>query len=211
MMSLYLTIGLIGIAYMVVFSVLSITRREGLSLRFVGESALVTAMAMLLILVAAIQIHPVIFLLLLYLITMRVRMLVDLANAFAGRSSYPQAEKLYGLASAMWPDQANALVIKVNRAIMLLHKNQLDDSIALFTDILSQVNTGYLGVKYLAAAHYNLGVAYLRKENLARAADEFKAVLDCWPDSVYAQRAQNALERQSNKNSAEVEVNPPGE
>jgi tetratricopeptide (TPR) repeat protein len=210
-MSLQMMVGLIGLLYIVVFGAMGLLRREGLSVRFAIESLIITAITYILAVFTTIQINPVVFLLLLYIITMRVRILVDLANTFAGRGNSLQAEKIYNLATRMWPDQTNDLIIKVNHAILLLQKNQLDESIALFKDILSQANKGYLGVKYEAAAHYNLGVAYLRKENPYLATAQFNEVIDTWPASLYAQRAQKALERQRNKNTSLQENTPPEE
>ncbi len=208
-MSLYSLIGLVGLLYIVVFGALALFRREGLSVRFAVEALSVTAIAIVLVVVLSIQLHPVIFLVLLYIVTMRVRILVDLANVFARRGDFGRAEKIYTFASHMWPDQTNDLIVKVNHAIMMLQNKQLDKSIALLNDVLTQANKGYLGVKYEAATHYNLGVAYLRKDNLAKATAEFNAVLDTWPASLYAQRAQNALERQRSKTMAQVEDKPP--
>jgi tetratricopeptide (TPR) repeat protein len=195
-MSLHIMIGLIGLLYIVVFGGLAVLRREGLSTRFAVESIILTAIAVVLVMLTPIQIHPVLFLLLLYLITLRVRILVDLANTIANRGNYRQAKKIYNLAYHVWPDQTSELIIKVNHAILLLMSNQLDESISMFTEILDQANMGYLGVKYEVAAHYNLGVAYLRKNENPKATAEFNAVLDTWPSSVYAQRAQQALEKQ---------------
>ena len=200
-MSLPFTIGLIGLLYILVFGVMALLRREGLSIRFAVESVCVTAIAVILVVLTPIQIHPVLFLILLYLITLRVRILVDLANIFARRGNYVQAERIYKLASHLWPDQTGDLIIKVNYATFLLQKNQIDESIAIFTKVLSQANKGYFGVKYEAAAHFNLGVAYLRNNNDALATIEFNAVLDTWPASEYARRAASALERHRRKNA----------
>jgi len=194
-------IGLIGLLYILVFGVMALLRREGLSIRFAIESVCVTAIAVILVVLTPIQIHPVLFLILLYLITLRVRILVDLANIFARRGNYVQAERIYKLASHLWPDQTGDLIIKVNYATFLLQKNQIDESIAIFTKVLSQANKGYFGVKYEAAAHFNLGVAYLRNNNDALATIEFNAVLDTWPASEYARRAASALERHRRKNA----------
>lgn len=194
-------IGLIGLLYILVFGVMALLRREGLSIRFAVESVCVTAIAVILVVLTPIQIHPVLFLILLYLITLRVRILVDLANIFARRRSYVQAERIYNLASHLWPDQTGDLIIKVNHATMLLQKNQIDESIAMFTKVLSQANKGYFGVKYEAAAHFNLGVAYLRNNKNSMATIEFNAVLDTWPASEYARRAASALERHRSKNA----------
>jgi tetratricopeptide (TPR) repeat protein len=207
-MSLHLLIGLIGLLYIVVFGVMSLLRREGLSIRFAVESVCLTAIVVILVWLTPIQIHPVLFLLLLYIITFRVRILVDLANIFARRGNYVQAEKIYDLASHVGPDQTSNLIIKVNHAILLLLKKQLSESISMFTDVLSQANQGYLGVKYEAAAHFNLGVAYLRNNNSSMAIVEFNSVLDTWPASLYARRAQEALERQRAKNTVQDENKP---
>jgi tetratricopeptide (TPR) repeat protein len=208
-MSLYMMIGLIGLIYIVVFGGMALMKREGLSTRFAFEALIITGVAFILALLTPIQIHPVIFLLVLYVITMRVRILVDLANTFAGRGNTLQAEKIYNLAAHMWPDQTNSLIVKVNHAVLLLQKNQLDESIALFTDILSPANRSHIGVKYEAAAHYNLGVAYLRKDNPYLATVQFNAAIDAWPASLYAQRAQKALEKQRAKNAPHQDTTPP--
>ena len=65
----------------------------------------------------------------------------------------------------------------------------------MFTEVLQQAGQGYLGIKYEAAAHFNLGVVYLRKELPARATIEFNEVINTWPASLYAHRAQEALDR----------------
>jgi tetratricopeptide (TPR) repeat protein len=208
MMSLHLLIGLIGLLYIVVFGGMSLLRREGLSIRFAVESVCITAIVVILVVLTPFQIHPVLFLLLLYVITLRVRIVVDLANVFARRGNYAQAERIYSLASHLWPDQTSDLIIKVNHAILLLQKNQINESISMFTEILSQANQGYLGVKYEAAAHFNLGVAYLRNNNNSMATIEFNAVLDTWPASLYARRAQEALERQRTKATAHDDNKP---
>jgi tetratricopeptide (TPR) repeat protein len=207
-MSQYLLMGLIGLLYIVVFGGMALLRREGLSIRFASESICLTAIAVILVWLTPIQIHPVWFLLLLYIITLRVRILVDLANVFARRGNYVQAERIYDFASHLWPDQTSDLIIKVNHAILLLQKNQLNESISLFTEVLSPANQGYLGVKYEAAAHFNLGVAYLRINNNSMATEEFNSVLDTWPASRYAQRAQQALESQRTKTTTLEENNP---
>ena len=65
----------------------------------------------------------------------------------------------------------------------------------MFNDVLSQANTGYLGVKYEAAAPFNLGVAYLRKNNNSMATIQFNEAIDTWPVSLYANQAEQALKR----------------
>ena len=199
-MSLPFLILLIGLLYALLVGGLSLFRREGISMRFALESAAITVLASGLVAVSGISINPVVFLIILYLLTMRVRILIDLANVFAKQGQNALAERLYGFAARLWPDATGILVLKVNQATLLLQKNKLDESIALFTDVLKQAGQGYLGVKYEAAAHYNLGVAYLRNDMEARAAVEFNAVIDTWPMSIYAKRAEEALEKRRRKN-----------
>ncbi len=209
-MTLPMITGLIGLLYIVVLGGLSLFRREGLSIRFALEALIVTAIAEIIIIVLAVPIHPVLFVLILYLVTLRVRILVDLANSFARRGNYPQAERVYTLASRLGPDMTNKLIVEVNHAIMLLQEGKLDESISSFSEILSQANQGYLGVKYEAAAHFNLGVAYLRKSNQSNARIEFNSAIDTWPASLYAQRAQQALNRLHQKDNVSADDKPTG-
>ncbi len=204
-MSLHILIGLIGLLYIVVFGGIALLRREGLSTRFAVESVCITAIAVILVVLTPIQINPVWFLLLLYLITQRVRLLVDLGNTLAKSGRSAQAERIYDFASHLWPDQTNRLIVMVNRAILLLQENKLAESIALFKAILDPSNKSALGAKYEAAAHFILGVAYLRDNNNLLATVEFKAAIDSWPGSLYAQHAQQALERLQHKNIAPAE------
>jgi len=201
-MSLHIMIGLIGLLYIVIFGGMALLRREGLSVRFAVEAVCLTALAVILAVLTPIQIHPTVFLILLYVITLRVRLIVDLANFFARRGRNAQADRIYNFAYHVWPDQTSKLITMVNQATLHLQENKLNDSITLFKDVLDQKNQGSLGVKYEAAAHFNLGVAYLRSSNNSSASIEFNATIDTWPASLYAQRAQQALERLRHKDSA---------
>lgn len=194
-MSLPVIVLFVGIAYVLLVGGLSLFRREGLSLRLAIEAICLTGLTSLLVAMTDIPLNPVLFLILLYLLTMRVRILVDLANLFAKRGKAPQASQLYDFASHLWPDASGGLVLKVNQATFLLQENRLDESIGMFNDVLQQASQGYLGVKYEAAAHFNLGVAYQRKNLPGKAMVAFNAVIDTWPASLYAHRAQKALDR----------------
>jgi tetratricopeptide (TPR) repeat protein len=208
-MSLPFLILLIGFLYALLVGGLALLRREGISVRFILESVAVTLLASGLAAASGIPINPVVFLMVLYLVTMRVRLLIDLANLFAKQGRFNPAERLYGLASRLWPDITGNLVLKINQATLLLQENKLEESAALFTEALQQADQGRLGVKYEAAAHYNLGVAYLRSNMDARAAVEFNAAIDTWPMSLYARRAEEALEKRRRKNlSARPEERP---
>lgn len=199
-MSLPALLLMTGFAYTLIWGGLSFLRREGQSLRFVLEAVVITLAFSGLAQWGNVRTHPALFFVILYLVTMRVRLLVDLGNIFAKRAQFELADKLYNLAANLWPDATNSLIVKVNQGASLLQQKKLDEAIAIFNDILEQAKQGYLGVKYESAAHYNLGVAYLRKNLEAQAVVEFNAVLDTWPASEYARRAASALEQRRRKN-----------
>jgi len=190
---------LIGFFYIVVFGGLSLFKREGLSARFAVEAIIITVVVSALTALTGYLIQPVVFLIFVYLVTMRIRLLVDVGNFFAERGQFARADGLYALASRLWPDATGLIIIKINQATSLLKQNKLDASIAMLEDVLQQADKGYMGVKHEAAVHYNLGVAYLRKNMDARATMEFNAVLDTWPTSQYARHATVALERRRQK------------
>ena len=67
-------------------------------------------------------------------------------------------------------------------------------AIALLKGLLADFEGG-VGPKYEAAARYNLGVAYQRHGDEAKAIVEFNKVIDVMPGSLYSLGAQKALER----------------
>ncbi len=194
-----LVILLVGFSYVVVFGGLSLFRREGLSFRFAVESVIITAVATASVALTGLSLHPVLFLVVLYVLSMRVRILVDLGTLFAQRGQFAQADRLFDLASHLWPDVTSQLIVQLNQATSLLQQGNLDTAIAMYRDVLDKAE-GHLGIKHEAAAHYNLGVAYLRKGMDAPATVEFNAVVDTWPASPYARRAEAVLEKRRRKN-----------
>jgi len=208
-MSLPIILLIEGFSYIVLFGAVSLLKREGLSRRFAIEAMIFTLIVSGLTALTGIQTHPVLFLVLIYLLTMRVRILVDLGTIFAKRAQFEQAEKLYNLASSLWPDATNGLILKVNQGTSLLQQKKLDEAITIFNDVLKQAEQGYLGVKYEAATHYNLGVAYLRKNMDARASIAFNAAVDTWPASEYARRAEVAIQKQRRNNNPSTSKEEP--
>lgn len=190
---------LVGLLYIVLFGGLSLLRREGLSSQFAVEALVITGIASGLAALANFSIQPVLFLIVLYLITMRTRVLVDLGNLFARRGDFGRAEPIYRLAGRLWPDHTGRLIIQVNQTTACLQQGRHDEAIASFQDILKSAEHGYLGVKYEAAVHYNLGVAYRRKDMETEARREFNATIDTWPASEYARQAEIALLKKSAK------------
>lgn len=190
---------LLACLYVVVFGGLSFARREGLSGQFVVESALVTAVLVGGTWLAGIQLSPFLFLALLYLVTMRSRLIVDLANIFAQRHHFNLAFKLYQLGLSWWPDAASRLIVLANRGAAELLCGKVDTAVETLEHVLDAHQRPHLGIKYEAACRYNLGVAYERIGNSAKAREQFNEVLELFPGSPYARAASRALERQKGR------------
>lgn len=188
-----------GFLFIVLFGGLSLLRRERLSGQFALEAIAITGVASGFTALTGFTTHPILFFILLYLITLRVRLLVDLGNFFAQRGQFSSAHRVYALAEHLWPDQTSRLIVQVNQGTARLQQGAPDEAITIIDNVLQKASEGYLGIKYEAAAHYNLGVAYRRKKMEARAVSEFTAVLDIWPVSEYARRAEAALADTRNK------------
>lgn len=209
-MAPFLIIALIGLLYILFFGLLSYFRREGVSMRFIVEALLVTAIATAVVFVTNWDINPAIFVIVLYLITTRVRILVDLGNLLARRKDYAMAGRIYGLAEQIWPDEAGRLLVKLNRGVMAVHRADMEAAIAALREVLSAAGSGFLSGKSMAACHYNLGVAYLRQGLDAQATLEFNKVLEDWPMTEYARYARIALERRR-RAATQAQVDEPAQ
>jgi tetratricopeptide (TPR) repeat protein len=190
-----LIILLTGFFYASLFGFLGFLRREGVSRRFLLEAAAITAITWLLGLFGSIALHPIAFLAVLYALTMRVRLLVDLGNALARREKLTAAARIYSLATRLWPDPAGALMVRLNQGACALKEEHPEEAIPLFQDVLEKADGAHLGIKYRCACHYNLGISYWRKQMLPEAERELEAVRDLWPASTYARRAEAVLGR----------------
>ncbi len=194
-MAPHLVLALVGLLYILFFGVLSFFRREGISMRFTVEAILlITVFAGVSALTGA-DFNPALFVAVLYLITMRVRLLVDLGNLLARRGNHTLAGQVYALALRLGPDETGRLMVQLNQGVLALHSGRPEEAVATLRQVLAAADSGYLGVKCLAACHYNLGVAYLRQGQDAQASLAFNAVLDTWPATEYARYARIALEK----------------
>jgi tetratricopeptide (TPR) repeat protein len=186
---------LVGCLYILVFGGLSFLRREGLSLQFAIEAIMITALVLGLSLLANVRIGPLLLLILLYLITMRSRLLVDVANLLAERGKYKAAFSIYRLGLAWWPDASSRLIVLTNRGTAELFCGQVDTAIQTLEGVLAVENRPRLGLKYEAACRYNLGQAYAKKGDRAKAVQQLNEVIDLMPGSRYAQAARATLKR----------------
>lgn len=192
-------LALLGLLYVLVFGGLMLLRQQGISARFAIEACVLTVVVAGLAALTGLALNPGVFLLALYVITMRVRLLVDLGNLLARRGDLEAAARVYRLAGRLWPDEASRLIVRMNQGVLAVHRGALDEAIATLREVLAAAPSGYLGFKHESACHYNLGVALLKKGLDAQATLEFNAVLETWPASEYARYARIALERRKRK------------
>jgi len=193
-----LLILLIGLLYLLGFGALSFMRRQGLSARFAVEGLIITAGGAALVF-ASVPIHPILFLVTLYLVTMRVRLLVDLGNWLTSRGRYDQALGLYQFALRLGPDGVSRQIALINRGVTQLRMQEPDAARLTLEEALADGNVRP-GARYLAAGYYNSGLACRRTGREAEAIRHFNQAIDALPNSIYAHAARKALkERQSEK------------
>jgi tetratricopeptide (TPR) repeat protein len=192
-----LVVLLVGVLYILGFGALSFMRREGLSTRFAIEGVILTVICAALA-YAGVPIHPVLFLAIIYLVTMRVRLLVDLGNAFTSRQRYGQALALFRLALQLWPDITSRQIVLINRGVTQLRMQDPEAAHQTLEEALA-CEPPRPGAKYLAAGYYNLGLACRRTGREAEATRHFNEAIDTLPNSIYAHGARQALKKRQSE------------
>lgn len=185
-----------GILFIVVFQGMNLLRQEGFSNRSALEVLVLTVLAAGLAWLTGFVISPILLLAVIYLVSMRTRLLVDLANLFARQNQFAQAELFYTWAERLGPDPAGRGIVALNRAAALLFQGKLEQAGVGFKAILGNARQNHLGNKYQAAAHYNLGVIYRKQGDEAQAHTEFDQIIDLLPVSEYGRMARIALRKQ---------------
>jgi tetratricopeptide (TPR) repeat protein len=191
----YLLSLLVAALFVLIFGGLGFIRREGLSTQFALEAVALTALIVGGSWLLRIPVNPFLFLALLYLVTMRSRLIVDVANLLVGRRNYDLAFRLYRLALAWWPDASSRLIVLANQGAAELRSGQVDAAIETLERVLKIETKGRLGLKYEAASLYNLGYAYEKRGERAKAISRYNEAIDLLPGSLYGQAAQSALKR----------------
>lgn len=199
----YLLLLLTACLYILVFGALSLLRREGLSVQFALEAIGLTVLLVGGSWLIGVLLNPVLFVVILYLVTMRSRLIVDVANMWARQGQYGLAFKLYRLGLAWWPDVSSRLIVLMNRGAAELHKGEVETAIQTLEGVLSTERRSRLGLKYEAACCYNLGYAYERKGDEARSIARYHEAIELLPGSIYARAAQAALKRRQRRKSGD--------
>jgi tetratricopeptide (TPR) repeat protein len=197
----YLLLVLIASLFALLFGGLGYVRREGLSIQFALEVAGLTALLVGGSWLLGIELNPFLFLILLYVVTLRSRLTVDVANILARRKQYNLAFKLYDLSLAWWPDAASRLIVLTNRGAAELYGGQVKAAIDTLEGVLEIEERPRLGLKYEAACRYNLGWAYEQNGEDAKAIAQYNEVIDLLPGSLYGQAAQAALKHRKKRPS----------
>jgi tetratricopeptide (TPR) repeat protein len=212
-----LLILLVGLLYLLGFGGLSYLRRQGLSARFAIEGLIIIAIGVALTL-AAVPLHPLILLAALYLVTMRVRLLVDLGNWLTSRKRYEQALACYRFALRLGCDEVSCQIVLINHGVAQLRMQDPEAARLTLLDVLGcqppmalegqppsavggqppSAVGGRLkqsGAHYLSAGYYNLGLACRRTGREAEATRHFNEAIDILPSSIYAHAARQALKK----------------
>jgi len=208
-MNPHLLIATIGLCYIIVFGGLSIIRREGLSTQFAYEVLGITAMVVAGALLTGIPVNPILFLAVIYLLSMRARLMVDVANLLSARGRQRDAISVLQWALRLYPDRSARLIILVNMGIVQLRRQSPESAQSLFELVLEEAEGGSLGIKYEAACRYNFGLALKRQGKEAEAVRQFNETIGVFPSSVYSRAAEQALEQRRRGKSKAAE--PPDE
>lgn len=185
----------IGLFYIVVFGGMSVIQREGISTQFILEVLIITLLIAGGGYLTRSAANPILFLVFLYLLTMRSRLLVDLANLLSTRGRQRDAISVLQLALRLFPDRSTRFIVLVNMGIVQLRRQNPESAQALLEAVLEEAEDGGLGVKHEAACRYNLGLALLRQGKEAAAVRRFNETIEVFPSSRYSEAARQALEQ----------------
>jgi tetratricopeptide (TPR) repeat protein len=198
-MNPHLLIVALGLFYILVFGGLALLRREGLSTQFAVEALIITGLVVLIAALLNTVVDPILFLVFIYLLTMRNRLMVDIANMLSNRGRQKNAMSVLQWALRLFPDRSAKLVIMVNMGIVQLRRKNPASAISLFQDVLAVGEQGGLGIKYEAACRYNLGVALMQQGEEAEAARQFNEVRIIYPNSIFSKAAEAKIDQRQHK------------
>ncbi|MGB9593487.1 MAG: tetratricopeptide repeat protein [Anaerolineae bacterium] len=186
---------LVGLLYIVAFGALGLVRREPLSLRFAVESLGFTALIYGIYWVSGFLMSPILFLILLYVLTMRAQILVDVGNLAVRRGRWDMARGLYRLGERLSVADPSRWAARINTGASFLKEGRLEEAIQALSPLLENAEKGRLAPKHEAACRYNLGLALMRSGRCAEAVHQLNEVVELLPGSIYAIGANAELKR----------------
>jgi tetratricopeptide (TPR) repeat protein len=197
---------LVGLFYILIVGGISLLRQEGLSSQLAAEALALTGLAILIGAATGTPLSPILLFVFLYLVTMRARLLTDLANLLFRRWGYAAAERLYRLALRLQPDRTGRFIVLVNWGIARLKSGDLEGAIATLEGVLASSAGGGLGPKYEAACRYNLAVAYGKTGDDVKTVQQFNQVIELFPASIYSHAAERALKERRERRSSKKDT-----
>jgi len=200
-MNLDLLILVLGFFYAIAFGLISILDREGISAQLMIEVFAISALTAGGGYLTGSRANSILFLIFLYLLTMRSRLLADIANLLSKRGRYWDALSLLQIALRLLPDKATRLIIYLQMGIAHLRHQDPESSQALFESIFEKAESGGLGTRNRTACHYYLGLSLQQQSKTSLAKQHFQAAIESLPTSPYGKAAAKALEghRKENK------------
>lgn len=192
---------LVGALFLATFTGLTLLRRQRPSVRFLVEGGILTAAAVVLCVFVG-PVHPILFLVVLYLVTMRVRLLVDLSNVLAGRKRFRAALAVTGFGLRLGPDPVSRQVALISRGVTQLRMGEPQAAYFTLKGVLVD-EAVKPAARDQAAGFYNLGVACERTNRPQEADRCFRAAIEAMPSSIYALGAEKALKRAASRNAGE--------
>ncbi len=193
-MGLWLNL-LLALLYIVLFGGLGLLRREPLSLRFAVEGLLFTALIYAIYWASGYLMSPVLFIILLYIVTMRAQVLVDAGNMVARMGKWNLARRLYSLGERLSVSDPSRWAARINTGACFLKEGRLEEAIRALTALVGNADKGNLPPKHEAACRYNLGLALMRSGQCAEAVHQLNEVIELLPGSLYAIGASAELKR----------------
>jgi tetratricopeptide (TPR) repeat protein len=184
----------LGLGYVAVFGLMFWLRREGFQLRFTLEGLAITVLGTVMAFYGLIG--PILFLIVLYLLTMRARVLADAGNFLSNNGHFREALLMFHLGERAWPDQIGRFLLEVDKGVTLFRMGSIKKAIDALESALESSSVE-VPTKHLAACHYNLGIAYRKAGEEEASRKHFLTVLDMDPDSIYAIGARTGLRQMS--------------
>lgn len=203
-----LMILIVGLSYALVFSLMAMLRREGLSSQFLLEVLLLTALIAGGGTLSGSTAHPILFLVFLYLLTMRARLLTDLGMLLSNRGRQRDAIRAMQVALRLLPDPPTRLIVLLSMGVVQLRRQNPASAQELLQMSLETGQAGGLSLRNRAAAHYHLGLAVQRQGKDAQAVHHFHQAVESFPGSPYGREAERALEQR--RQSLKPKQKPPG-
>lgn len=192
-MNTNLLIAILGGFFVILFGLISTLEREGISLQFILEVILLTSLAAGGGYLTDKPANPLLFLLFIYLITMRSRLLSDLANFLSKRGRNREAISMLEVAQRLLPDRPTKMIIELDMGIAYLRDHQFEVSQAHLESVLEKAEKGGLGIRNRTTCLYYMGHALLQQGQISRAKRALRSAEKLFPNSPYGKAATQSL------------------